>query len=184
LKAERLALNFMQRLSGISTYAHKLSSLVRDYDVRVVDTRKTTPGLRLLEKYAVRAGGAYNHRYNLSDAVMIKDNHIIAAGGIKEALIKIKQNIPHTTKVEIEIKNLDQLEEALDHGADIIMLDNMSYEDMKKAVAMTNNRAILEASGGIDEATIVEVAKTGIDVISVGALTHSYDSLDISLNFK
>jgi nicotinate-nucleotide pyrophosphorylase (carboxylating) len=184
LKGERLALNFMQRLSGISTLTNQLSTLVKDYDVRIVDTRKTTPNLRFLEKAAVKIGGGHNHRFNLSDAVMIKDNHIIAAGGITLAVKKIRENISHTTKIEVEVQDLKMLKEALEVKADIIMLDNMSCETMKEAVKINNGQSILEASGGITEETIVEVAKTGVDVISVGALTHSYKSLDISLNIN
>ncbi|MDM8533673.1 carboxylating nicotinate-nucleotide diphosphorylase [Clostridiaceae bacterium HSG29] len=184
LKAERLALNFMQRMSGISTLANKFNEIVKDYDVRIVDTRKTTPNLRLLEKAAVKIGGCYNHRYNLSDAVMIKDNHIVASGGIKNAVEKIRENIPHTTKIEVEVQTIEMLKEALEVNADIIMLDNMSNELMKEAVKINNKKAILEASGGINEETVLDVAKTGVDVISLGALTHSYKSLDISLNIK
>jgi len=184
LKGERLALNFMQRLSGISTLANRLSTLVKDYDVRIVDTRKTTPNLRFLEKAAVKIGGCHNHRFNLSDAVMIKDNHIIAAGGIALAVKKIRENVSHTIKIEVEVQDLEMLKEALEVKADIIMLDNMSCETMKEAVRINNGQSILEASGGINEETIVEVAKTGVDVISVGALTHSYQSLDISININ
>lgn len=182
LKGERLALNFMQRMSGISTLANEFNSLVKDYDVRIVDTRKTTPNLRFLEKASVKIGGCHNHRYNLSDAVMIKDNHIIAAGSIKNAVNIIRKKISHTTKIEVEVQNLDMLREALEVNADIIMLDNMTNEAMKEAVKINNKKAILEASGGIDKDRILEVAKTGVDVISLGALTHSYKSLDISLN--
>lgn len=182
LKAERLALNLLQRMSGIATMAGKFVELVEAYDVRIVDTRKTTPNLRFLEKAAVRLGGAMNHRYNLSDAVMIKDNHIKAAGSITNAVTKIRKNVPHTVKIEVEVQTLEQLKEALSADADIIMLDNMDNATRAEAVKITNNKAILEASGGINEETIVEVAKTGVDVISVGALTHSYKSLDISLN--
>ncbi len=184
LKAERLALNFMQRMSGISTLANKFSEIVKDYDVRIVDTRKTTPNLRILEKAAVKIGGCYNHRYNLSDAVMIKDNHIVASGGIRNAVEKIRENIPHTTKIEVEVQTIKMLKEALAVKADIIMLDNMSNELMKEAVEINNKKAILEASGGINEETVLDVAKTGVDIISLGALTHSYKSLDISLNIK
>lgn len=182
LKGERVALNFLQRMSGIATKSYELSKKVEGFSVRVVDTRKTTPGLRIFEKYAVKIGGCYNHRFNLSDAVMIKDNHIESVGSIKVAVDRVRKNIPHTTKIEVEVKNLDELREALDSKADIIMLDNMDLDTMKNAVEITNKRAILEASGNIDESSIVEVAKTGIDIISVGALTHSFNSMDISLN--
>lgn len=181
LKGERLALNLLQRMSGIATTCNKYSEIVKGYNVRVVDTRKTTPGLRILEKYAVRIGGCHNHRYNLSDAVMIKDNHIKACGGIKEAVVKIKERIPHTVKVEVEVEDIEGLEEAIKAGADIVMLDNMSPDQMKNAVNVSKGRVILEASGGISINTLVDVAKTGVDVISIGALTHSVKSLDISL---
>lgn len=184
LKAERVALNFLQRMSGIATKSRDISNLVKGSDVRVVDTRKTTPGLRIFEKYSVKIGGCFNHRFNLSDTVMIKDNHIEAVGSITKAIQKIRENIPHTTKIEVEVKNLEELKQALDCSADIIMLDNMNVETMKQAVKITKGRAILEASGNIDNNTIVEVAKTGVDIISVGALTHSFKSMDISLNIN
>lgn len=184
LKGERVALNFLQRMSGIATKAKTISGLVSSYDVRVVDTRKTSPGLRVFEKYAVRTGKCYNHRYNLSDAVMIKDNHIEAVGSIREAIRIAKASIPHTTKIEVEVKNLIELRQALESKADIIMLDNMDIETMKKAVEITKGAAILEASGNVDEENIEEIASTGVDIISVGALTHSYKSMDISLNIK
>lgn len=184
LKSERVALNFLQRMSGIASKSREISKLVSDIDVRVVDTRKTTPGLRIFEKYAVKKGGCFNHRFNLSDSVMIKDNHIEAVGSISKAVAKIKMEIPHTTKIEVEVTNLEQLKQALECKADIIMLDNMDVEMMIKAVKITDKRAILEASGNIDENVILEVAKTGVDVISLGALTHSFESMDISLNIK
>lgn len=182
LKGERLALNLLQRMSGIASMSNKYRKAVKEYPIRIVDTRKTTPGLRILEKYAVRMGGCHNHRYNLSDAVMIKDNHIRAAGGIKEAICRIKDRIPHTVKVEVEVENIEDLEEAIKAGADIVMLDNMKPEEMEKAVKVAASRVILEASGGITMDTLVDVAKTGVDVISVGALTHSVKAMDISLN--
>ena len=182
LKGERVALNFLQRMSGIASKSRIFADKVKEYKVRIVDTRKTTPGLRIFEKYSVKTGGCFNHRHNLSDAVMIKDNHIIAAGGIKHAVEKLRKNIPHTTKIEVEVKNLEELQEALDLNTDIIMLDNMSIENMKKAVEITKGKAILEASGNVTEENIIEIAKTGVDIISVGALTHSVKSLDISLN--
>lgn len=181
LKGERLALNFLQRMSGIASVSNRYSKAVEGIAVRVVDTRKTTPNLRILEKYAVSAGGCYNHRFNLSDAMMIKDNHIKAVGSIKKAIEKGKELIPHTMKIEVEVKNLEELNEALEAGADIIMLDNMSSEEMKRAVSIADHKAIIEASGGIELNNIREVALTGVDIISVGALTHSYQSLDISL---
>lgn len=182
LKGERLALNILQRMSGIASISRKYSEIVKGYNVRIVDTRKTTPGLRILEKYAVRMGGCHNHRYNLSDAVMIKDNHIKAAGGIKEAVFKIKYRIPHTVKVEVEVESIEALEEAIEAGADIVMLDNMEPNRMEKAVKVAASRVIIEASGGITMNTLIDVAKTGVDVISVGALTHSVKAMDISLN--
>ncbi|KGG80721.1 nicotinate-nucleotide pyrophosphorylase [Caloranaerobacter azorensis H53214] len=184
LSGERTALNFLQRLSGIATKTKKFVDKVEKYNVRVADTRKTTPGIRVLEKYAVRLGGGANHRYNLSDAVMIKDNHIRAVGSIEKAIKLIRERVPHTVKVEVEVETIEQFKQALDAGADIIMLDNMSIEDMKEAVNINNKKAILEASGNVDIDNIEEVAKTGVDVISVGALTHSVKALDISLNIK
>lgn len=183
LKGERLALNILQRMSGIASTSKKYSEAVKAYPVKIVDTRKTTPGLRILEKYAVKIGGCHNHRYNLSDAVMIKDNHIKAAGGIKEAIKKIKDKIPHTVKVEVEVEDIYGLKEAIGAGADIVMLDNMEPDEMKEAVKVADGKVLLEASGGITMDTIIDVAKTGVDVISVGALTHSVKAMDISLNF-
>ncbi len=181
LNGERLALNLIQRMSGIATISRKYRDIVKDIPVRIVDTRKTTPGLRILEKYAVRVGGCYNHRYNLSEAVLIKDNHIKAIGGIKKAIDKIKNNLSHTIKVEVEVESIEGLKEAIEAGADIVMLDNMNLEDMRKAVEIGRGKVILEASGGITIEELVETAKTGVDVISVGALTHSVKALDISL---
>ncbi|KAE9633187.1 carboxylating nicotinate-nucleotide diphosphorylase [Defluviitalea raffinosedens] len=183
LKGERLALNLLQRMSGIATASRKYSDIVKNFPVRIVDTRKTTPGLRILEKYAVRAGGAYNHRFNLSESVLIKDNHIVAAGGIKEAIHKVKGRISHTVKVEIEVETIEGLKEAIEAGADMVLLDNMSLEEMKKAVEIGKGKVILEASGGITLDDLVDVAKTGVDIISVGALTHSVKAMDISLKF-
>ncbi|SHH30144.1 carboxylating nicotinate-nucleotide diphosphorylase [Tepidibacter thalassicus] len=181
LKGERVSLNIIQRLSGIATKTNKIVNLVKGYNVKIVDTRKTTPNMRVLEKYAVKIGGGYNHRYNLSESIMIKDNHIKALGSIREAVNKIKYKIGHTVKIEVEVKNLDELKEALDLNVDIILLDNMSIDEMKKAVKINNNKSILEASGNINEENIVDVAKTGVDIISMGALTHSFKSLDISM---
>lgn len=182
LSGERTALNFMQRMSGIATNASEYAKRIKKYKTRVVDTRKTTPGLRLIEKYAVKVGGGHNHRYNLSDAVMIKDNHIKAAGGIGNAINSIREVIPHTVKIEVEVESLEGLREALEAKADIIMLDNMSIEAMTEAVRINDGRAILEASGNITLETLETVAATGVDVISVGALTHTVKALDISLN--
>lgn len=182
LTGERTALNFLQRLSGIATRSHTMSSLIQDYPAVLVDTRKTTPGLRVLEKYAVSVGGARNHRFGLYDGVMIKDNHIAAAGGITPAVTAVRAQVPHTVKIEVEVENLDQLQEALAIGADIIMLDNMEIETMREAVSIVNGRVLLEASGGITEDRLTAVAATGVDLISVGALTHSITSLDISFD--
>ena len=184
LKGERTALNILQRLSGIATYTNNLVQLVKDYDTKIVDTRKTTPNLRPLEKYAVKIGGGFNHRYNLSESVMIKDNHIQAMGSITNAVNKIRENIGHTIKIEVEVKNIDELNEALNLNTDIIMLDNMSTDEMSECVKINNKKSILEASGNITENNIVEVAKTGVDIISLGALTHSAKSLDISMKIK
>lgn len=182
LTGERTALNFLQRLSGIATKTRRVVELIKDSSAQLVDTRKTTPGLRVLEKYAVSIGGARNHRFGLFDGVMIKDNHIQAVGNIREAVAMARQKVPHTVKIEVEVENLAQLREAVDAGADIIMLDNMGVEEMAEAVSIVEARALLEASGGINESNIVEVARTGIDFISMGALTHSATSLDISLD--
>lgn len=182
LAAERVALNLLQRMSGIATLTQQYVNLVKDYSVRIVDTRKTTPGLRGLEKYAVRMGGGFNHRFGLYDAAMIKDNHIKAAGSITKAVQTLRANLPHTTRIEVEVEHEEQVEEALSVQADIIMLDNMSIEQMKKAVEKINKRAIVEASGGVSLQTVREIASTGVDVISVGALTHSVKALDISMD--
>ena len=182
LKAERIVLNFLQRLSGIATRTNQYVQAVKDYDLKIVDTRKTTPTLRILEKYAVRMGGGYNHRMGLYDAVMIKDNHIFAAGGITMAVNKVREQVPHTIKIEVEVEDLKGVEEALNAGADIIMLDNMDSSEMTKAVEIIDKRAIVEASGGITFKDLEEVAATGVDIISVGALTHNIKALDISLN--
>lgn len=187
LMGERLALNLLQRMSGIATATRRFTERVKGYDVRVVDTRKTTPGLRALEKYAVKVGGGHNHRQGLYDAVMIKDNHIKASGGIAEAIRSARNHIPHTMKIEIEVENMAQLEEALPAGADIIMLDNMGIERMREAVETikkTSPHVLVEASGGVTLDNIREIAMTGVDVISAGALTHSVKSLDISLDLN
>ncbi len=184
LKGERLALNFLQRMSGIATKTADLKELIKDYSVRIVDTRKTTPGLRIFEKYAVKVGGGDNHRMGLYDAVMIKDNHIESVGSITTAIEKARKAIPHTMKIEVEVEDLVGVKEALEAGADIIMLDNMSPELMKKAVELIAGRAITEASGNIDETNIQSKAASGIDVISMGTLTHTIRSMDISLNIN
>ncbi|QNO14848.1 carboxylating nicotinate-nucleotide diphosphorylase [Alkalicella caledoniensis] len=182
LQGERLALNLLQRLCAVATMADTYQKKVEKYGVYVTDTRKTTPGLRIFEKYAVQIGGGRNHRFGLYDAVMLKDNHIKIAGSITKAISDLKSQIPHTMKIEVEVENLEQVKEALENRADIIMLDNMSIEDMKEAVKIIDKKALVEASGGITLETIEEVAKTGVDYISVGALTHSYKSMDISLD--
>lgn len=184
LKGERLALNFLQRMSGIATKTRRYVDRVKGYDVRIVDTRKTTPNLRMFEKWAVRSGGGQNHRMGLYDAVLIKDNHIRSTGGISEAVQRVKGKIPHTTKVEVEVESVEGVNEALENGADIIMLDNMSLEDMKRSVKLIGEKAVIEASGGITLDNVQEVASTGVDVISVGALTHQIESVDISLDLR
>lgn len=184
LTGERVALNFLQRMSGIATRTAKFVEMVRYYNAKIVDTRKTTPGLRILEKYAVVVGGGRNHRFGLFDAVLIKDNHIEIAGGVKNAIIAARHQIPHTMRVEVEVENMEMIDEALEVKADIIMLDNMTPEQMDAAVEKIAGRALVEASGGITEETIVEIAKTGVDYISIGALTHSIKSLDISLDIE
>jgi len=187
LSGERLALNLLQRMSGIATKTDEFVSQIRDLPVRLVDTRKTTPGHRMLEKYAVRVGGGHNHRYGLSDAVMIKDNHIKAAGGIRQAIRSARQAIPHTMKIEVETESLEQVREAVDAGADIIMLDNMPIPAMEEAVRYIKSHAphvIVEASGGVTLQTVRSIALTGVDVISVGGLTHSVRALDISLDLN
>ncbi|MCG7319055.1 carboxylating nicotinate-nucleotide diphosphorylase [Brevibacillus laterosporus] len=184
LTGERLALNLLQRLSGIATRTQLFVREISHTQARVVDTRKTTPGLRLLEKYAVRVGGGHNHRFALYDAVMIKDNHSKGAGGIKEAVRKAREAIPHTMKIEVEAESLKQVHEALEAGADIIMLDNMSCDMMREAVQIIQGKAIIEASGGVTLETVRAIAETGVDVISVGGLTHSVTALDISLDLN
>lgn len=183
LKAERTALNLIQRMSGVATRTNGLCRIIEDLPAKIVDTRKTTPGLRYLEKYAVRVGGGQNHRYCLSDGVLIKDNHIKAAGGILNAVSRVRKNIPHTIKIEVETENFDMVREALEAGADIIMLDNMSVADMAEAVKIIDGRALVEASGDMDEAKVRAVAETGVDIISVGKITHSVTALDISMRF-
>jgi nicotinate-nucleotide pyrophosphorylase (carboxylating) len=182
LSAERTGLNLMGRLSGIATLTRAYVDAVAGTGVRITDTRKTTPGLRHLEKYAVRCGGGVNHRFGLDDAILIKDNHVAACGGIRPALERARAAAGHLVKVEIEVDGLDQLAEALPLAPDVIMLDNFSLEDLRKAVAMTAGRVTLEASGGVDLTTVRDIAGTGVQVISVGALTHSAPGLDIGLD--
>jgi len=181
LQGERVALNLMQRMSGIATLTSTYVRAVEGTKVRIVDTRKTTPGLRILEKYAVRIGGGINHRTGLYDGVLIKENHIAAAGGIATAIRRARAYIPHTLKIEIETESLQDVKEALSAGADIIMLDNMDVSTMKEAVAIIAGRALVEASGGVNLATVRGIAETGVDIISIGALTHSAPSMDISM---
>lgn len=184
LSGERVALNLLQRLSGIATQTRAMVDRVADLPVRVVDTRKTIPGLRFLEKYAVRVGGGHNHRFSLADAVLIKDNHIVAAGGITAAVTEARTQIPHTMTIEVEVETEDQVKEALAARADIIMLDNMPPEQMRAMVRLIDKQALVEASGNVTLDNIRTVAETGVDIISVGALTHSVAALDISLKLK
>ena len=183
LSGERVALNLVQHLSGIATATAKAASAVEGTKARITDTRKTTPGMRVLEKYAVRVGGGSNHRFCLADGILIKDNHIVAAGGITAAVQSARKNAPHTLKIEVEVETRDQAQEALDAGADIIMLDNMSCPEMKACVDMIAGRAVVEASGNMGERDLREVAETGVDIISIGALTHSVKAMDISMKF-
>ncbi len=183
LNGERVALNFLQRLSGIATKTKELVDKVDAYRVKLADTRKTTPLLRVLERYAVRVGGGFNHRFGLADAILIKDNHIHAVGGIEKAVALARQKSGHTVKIEVEVEDLRGVEKALAAGADIILLDNMTTDTMAEAVKLIAGRAITEASGGITEENIAATAATGVDVISLGMLTHSVKSLDISMDF-
>lgn len=184
LTAERTSLNLMQRLTGIATRTHEAVKCVEGTKAKITDTRKTTPGLRVLEKYAVRAGGGTNHRFNLADGILIKDNHIAVSGGIKNAVANARKAAPHTLKIEVEVETKEQLAEALEAGADIIMLDNMSNELMSECVKIIDGRALVEASGNMGDKDLYEVAKTGVDIISIGALTHTVRAADISLKFK
>lgn len=181
LIAERVALNFFQRMCGIATATRQYVEAVTGTGAKILDTRKTAPGLRLLDKYAVRVGGGVNHRFGLSNAVLIKDNHIEAAGGIPEAVARARRNASHTLKIEVEVKNFQELNEALEANVDIIMLDNMAVEEMREAVQHVKGRVPLEASGNVTLANVRQVAETGVDFISVGALTHSVKAADLSL---
>jgi len=183
LSGERTALNLLGRLSGIATATRTIVTAVAPYPARVVCTRKTTPGLRLLEKYAVRAGGGFNHRFGLDDAVLIKDNHRIVAGGVTEAILRARRHVGHMVKIEVEVDTLEQLEEALALEIDAVLLDNMSVEILSRAVQMARGKAVTEASGGINSATAASVAATGVDLLSVGWLTHSAPALDVALDF-
>lgn len=184
LTGERVALNLLQRLSGIATRTKGMADLVAGYDTSVVDTRKTTPGLRVLEKYAVSAGGGSNHRFGLYDGVLIKDNHIKVAGGILKAVTLARLNAPHVMKIEVEVEDLTGVREALEAKADIIMLDNMQVEQIREAVTQINGKALVEVSGGVNESNIQAYAQAGVNIISVGALTHSVKALDISLDVR
>jgi nicotinate-nucleotide pyrophosphorylase (carboxylating) len=184
LKAERVALNLLQRLSGIATMTASFVARVEGYPVRITDTRKTTPGLRVLEKYAVRVGGGTNHRFNLADGVLIKDNHIAACGSIKEAVARVRQHIPHTIRIEVETDTLQQVQECLECSVDIIMLDNMDPATMARAVKSINGKALVEASGGVNLETVEAIAASGVDIISIGALTHSAPSCDIGMDWS
>lgn len=181
LSGERTALNFLQRMSGIATYTNNVVKLLEGSSIKLLDTRKTTPNMRIFEKYAVKMGGGNNHRYNLSDGILLKDNHISAAGGVKNAVKMAKEYVPFVRKIEVEVENLQMMKEALEAGADIIMLDNMTPEMMKEAVKMSAGRAEIECSGNITKENIKKVIETGVDYISSGALTHSAPILDVSL---
>lgn len=181
LSGERVALNYLQRMSGIATYTNSIAKLLAGSKTKLLDTRKTTPNMRIFEKYAVKVGGGYNHRYNLSDGVLLKDNHIGAAGGVKEAVRMAKEYAPFVRKIEVEVENLDMVREAADAGADIIMLDNMSPEQMKEAIKIIDGRAETECSGNVTRENVGNLIDIGVDYISSGALTHSAPILDISL---
>lgn len=181
LSGERVALNYLQRMSGIATYTNSIAKLLEGSKTKLLDTRKTTPNMRIFEKYAVKIGGGYNHRYNLSDGILLKDNHIGAAGGVKEAIAMAKEYAPFVRKIEIETENLDMVKEAVEAGADIIMLDNMTSEEMKQAVELIDGRAETECSGNVTRENIEKVIGIGVDYISSGALTHSAPILDLSL---
>ena len=184
LKGERTALNLIQHMSGIATETARCVEIVKGTKAAITDTRKTLPGLRAIQKYAVTVGGGKNHRYNLSDGAMLKDNHIDACGGIAGAVGTLRTKLGHMVKIEVETRNLDEVRQALASGADIIMLDNMDCETMKKAVEIVGGKALLEASGGITHDTLREVAETGVDIISIGALTHSVQAFDISMRLS
>jgi nicotinate-nucleotide pyrophosphorylase (carboxylating) len=185
LMAERTALNFVQHLSGIATLAHRfMREIPVGSSTRISDTRKTTPGLRALERYAVRAGGAHNHRDNLGSAVLIKDNHIAAAGSIATAVSRARARAPHTTKIEIEVESMEQLEQALSAGVEVIMLDNFDLAQIRKAVSLVAGRALIEVSGNVTIERVADLARAGADIISVGALTHSAPAVDISLSVR
>ena len=181
LSGERTALNYLQRMSGIATYTRSIADLLKGSKTKLLDTRKTTPNMRVFEKYAVKVGGGYNHRYNLSDGILLKDNHIGAAGGVKQAVSMAKEHAPFVRKIEVEVENLDMVKEAVEAGADIIMLDNMSVEDMKEAVKLVSGKAETECSGNVTKENVERLVDIGVDYISSGALTHSSPILDLSL---
>ena len=181
LSGERTALNFLQRMSGIATYTRTIADMLEGTNTKLLDTRKTTPGMRIFEKYAVKVGGGYNHRFNLSDGILLKDNHIGAAGGVKQAVAMAKEYAPFVRKIEIEVENLEMVKEALEAGADIIMLDNMSVEDMTKAVELCKGKAETECSGNVTKENVAKLTCIGVNYISSGALTHSSPILDLSL---
>ena len=183
LQGERVSLNLLQRMCGVATLTAAFVREVEGTGAVVVDTRKTTPGLRVLEKYSVKMGGGGNHRMALYDAVLIKENHVSAAGGITAAVTRAQQRVPHTQKIEVEVRNQEEVAEAIDAGADILLLDNMSTDELRAAVELVGNKAVTEASGGVSLETVREIAETGVRLISVGALTHSYRSVDISMLF-
>jgi nicotinate-nucleotide pyrophosphorylase (carboxylating) len=184
LQGERVALNFLQRMSGIATLTAQFVRAVEGTDALIVDTRKTTPGLRLFDKYSVRAGGGRNHRTSLYDGILIKENHIAAAGGISVAVARARRRAPHTLKIEVETRSLEEVQEAVQAGADIILLDNMGPDELRRAVETVSDAALTEASGGVNLETVREIAETGVNFISVGALTHSYRAVDISMLFQ
>ena len=184
LSGERTALNYLQRMSGIATYTNSIVKLLAGSKTTLLDTRKTTPNMRIFEKYAVKVGGATNHRYNLSDCAMLKDTHLDAYGSMTGAVNALREKMGHTVKIEVEVGNLEELKEALTLGVEIIMLDNMTNEDMAKAVEMTNGKALLEASGNVTSETIRAIAETGVDIISIGAITHSVKAFDISMKME
>jgi nicotinate-nucleotide pyrophosphorylase (carboxylating) len=188
LAAERTILNFIQYMSGIATITNKFSSIASRYNVKIADTRKTKPGLRKLEKYAVTCGGGYNHRFGLYDGILIKDNHIKAAGGVKKAINEIRNNMPHQLKIEVEVKDFNELDEAIEARADIIMLDNMTPDKIKECVKLIRKKSgstcIIEASGNVNLANLEELCRTGVNIISVGGITHSAPSIDFSLEFE
>ena len=181
LSGERTALNYLQRMSGIASYTRIIADMLKGSKTKLLDTRKTTPNMRVFEKYAVKVGGGYNHRYNLSDGILLKDNHIGAAGSVKQAILMAKEYAPFVRKIEIEVENLDMLKEAIEAGADIVMLDNMSIDDMKEAVRLTAGKAETECSGNVTKENVAKLVEIGVDYISCGALTHSAPILDLSL---